>query len=123
MSERVGARALGRLGLVALAILLSAYAPTRLSAQGTVQQRLQQGQARLNDIREERERLQREREALQGRVHEVQQELSNVEAQRHATNRIVNEIDRQLGGLNKDLDNISGSLALAEDNLADKRAV
>jgi murein hydrolase activator len=56
-------------------------------------------------------------------VHEVEQELQNVEAQRQTTNRIVNELDRQLGGLNTELDNISGSLALAEDNLADKRAV
>ncbi|HTK56538.1 MAG TPA: peptidoglycan DD-metalloendopeptidase family protein [Gemmatimonadales bacterium] len=92
------------------------------AAQSTIQQRLQANQQRLNAIREEREQLQREREALQGQVHEVEQELQNVEAQQRATNRIVNEIDRQLGGLNNDLDNISASMALAEDNLADKRA-
>src|SRR6478736_4334233 len=119
-------RTVGRTGIATtLAFaLLSVCATVRpCAAQGTVQQRMQQGQTRLNEIRNEREQLQREQEALQGQVHEVQQELSNVEAQRSATNRIVNELDRQLGGLNKDLDNISGSLALAEDNLADKRAV
>jgi septal ring factor EnvC (AmiA/AmiB activator) len=123
MSRRVGARALGRGMLVGVTLIASAYAPTRLSAQGNIQQRMQQSQARLNEIRGERERLQREREALQGRVHEAEQELRNVEAQRSATNRIVNELDRQLGGLNAALDSLSGSLALAEDNLADKRAV
>jgi septal ring factor EnvC (AmiA/AmiB activator) len=106
-----------------IAALVCASAPLRLCAQGTIQQRLQAGQARLNAIRTEREDLQHEREALQGQVHEVEQELQNVEAQRSATNRLVNEIDRQLGALNSDLDNLSGSLALAEDNLADKRAV
>ena len=122
--RRWGAGALGRwsIGALSALVLLSAAAPQRLSAQGTIQQRLQSGQQRLNAIRDEREQLQREREALQGRVHEVEQELQNVEAQQRATNRIVNEIDRQLGGLNNDLDNISASMALAEDNLADKRA-
>ncbi|HWA40613.1 MAG TPA: peptidoglycan DD-metalloendopeptidase family protein [Gemmatimonadales bacterium] len=116
-----GRRGAGRFGLLLLT-LFCASAPLRLCAQGTIQQRLQTGQQRLNSIREEREQLQREREALQGKVHEVEQELQNVEAQQRATNRIVNEIDRQLGALNNDLDNISASMALAEDNLADKRA-
>ena len=121
MSRRWGAEALGRWTWVL--VLFTAAAAHRLSAQGTIQQRLQAGQTRLNAIRTEREDLQHEREALQGQVHEVEQELQNVEAQRQATNRLVNELDRQLGGLNLELDNLSGSLALAEDNLADKRAV
>ena len=115
------ARRLG--GLALLGLILAVSPPGRLAAQGTIQQRLQAGQVRLNAIRTEREDLQHEREALQGQVHEVEQELQNVEAQRQATNRIVNELDRQLGGLNLELDNLSGSMALAQDNLADKRAV
>ncbi|HEX7918908.1 MAG TPA: hypothetical protein VF454_05850, partial [Gemmatimonadales bacterium] len=128
MVGRSGGRAVGRgwrahVGLSGLLVLaLTAGPPGRLTAQGTIQQRLQTGQQRLNAIREEREQLQREREALQGQVHEVEQELQNVELQQRATNRIVNEIDRQLGGLNNDIDNLSASMALAEDNLADKRA-
>ena len=124
MSRRRGAEAARRLGgLALLGLILAVSPPGRLAAQGTIQQRLQAGQVRLNAIRTEREDLQHEREALQGQVHEVEQELQNVEAQRQATNRIVNELDRQLGGLNLELDNLSGSMALAEDNLADKRAV
>src|SRR5690349_8973441 len=121
MSSRTVAQSLGRTGLM-LGLLCVCASVRPCAAQGTIQQRLQTGQQRLNAIREEREQLQREREALQGQVHEVEQELQNVEAQQRATNRIVNEIDRQLGGLNNDLDNMSVSLALAEDNLADKRA-
>lgn len=125
MFERRGAGAQGRgRGIILAFVVLCASASLRpCAAQGTVQQRMQQSQARLNEIRNEREQLQRDREALQGKVHEAQQELQNVEAQQQATNRIVNELDRQLGGLNSELDNLSGSLALAEDNLADKRAV
>ena len=124
MSRRRGAAAEGRrIGRAVAVILLCASAPLRLCAQGSIQQRMQQGQARLNEIRSQRQDLQRQREALAGQVHEAEQELQNVEAQQRATNRIVNEIDRQLGGLNADLDTISMSLALAEDNLADKRAV
>lgn len=107
----------------ALLLCVSATVRPCAAQSGSIQQRMQTGQQRLNAIREEREQLQREREALQGRVHEAEQELQNVQAQQRTTNRIVNEIDRQLGGLNNDLDNISASMALAEDNLADKRAV
>ncbi|HVX87444.1 MAG TPA: peptidoglycan DD-metalloendopeptidase family protein [Gemmatimonadales bacterium] len=121
MFRRSVARSLGRAGRIGFWLSVCATAPL-CAQQGTIQQRMQSGQQRLNAIREEREQLQREREALQGKVHEAEQELQNVEAQQRATNRIVNEIDRQLGGLNNDLDNISASLALAEDNLADKRA-
>lgn len=106
-----------------LVVLLAAGPPGRLAAQGTIQQRMQAGQQRLNDIRNQREQLQRQGEALVGQVHEAEQELQNIEAQQRATNLIVNEIDRQLGGLNADLDSLSLSVALAEDNLADKRAV
>ena len=81
MCRRWGAGALGRwsIGALSALVLLSAAAPQRLSAQGTIQQRLQANQQRLNAIREEREQLQREREALQGQVHEVEQELHGLE--------------------------------------------
>ncbi|HET7041716.1 MAG TPA: hypothetical protein VFI13_06845, partial [Gemmatimonadales bacterium] len=122
MSRRTGARTHGRTILVA-AFLCAGATVRPCAAQGSIQQRMQQGQTRLNEIRNQREQLQRDREALQGQVHEAEQELQNVEAQQRATNRIVNEIDRQLGELNGDLDSLSLSVALAEDNLADKRAV
>ncbi|MGH7590853.1 MAG: murein hydrolase activator EnvC family protein, partial [Gemmatimonadales bacterium] len=117
----------GRMGgwrLAALLVLaLSAHPTTRLSAQQTIQQRMQDSQKRLQQIRAERERLQQQRSDLKGQAHDVESELVNITRQRDATNRIVNELDRQIGGLNQELDQVSGSLALAQDNLADKRAV
>jgi septal ring factor EnvC (AmiA/AmiB activator) len=53
----------------------------------------------------------------------VNADLRNIERQRETTNRIVNEIESQLSGLNNELGRVSGELALAEDNLEEKRAV
>jgi septal ring factor EnvC (AmiA/AmiB activator) len=90
-------------------------------AQGTPD--LEESRRRLEEIRAERDRLQRQRERLQGQVHDVNDELSNLERQRESTQRIVNEIERQIGGLASQLDRSSAELILAQDNLAERRAV
>jgi murein hydrolase activator len=56
-------------------------------------------------------------------VRDASRELENIERQRETTNRIVNELERQIGGLGSQLDQTSVQLALAQDNLADRRAV
>jgi len=56
-------------------------------------------------------------------VHEIGQELDNLERQRQSTNRIVNELETQINALNSTLDRASTDLALAQDNLQEKRAV
>jgi septal ring factor EnvC (AmiA/AmiB activator) len=56
-------------------------------------------------------------------VHDVNDELSNLERQRESTQRIVSEIERQIGGLASQLDRSSAELILAQDNLAERRAV
>ena len=48
---------------------------------------------------------------------------SNLERQRESTQKIVDEIERQIGGLSGQLDRTSAELILAEDNLAERRAV
>jgi septal ring factor EnvC (AmiA/AmiB activator) len=90
-------------------------------AQGTPD--LEESRRRLEEIRAERDRLQRQRERLQGQVHDVNDELSNLERQRESTQRIVSEIERQIGGLASQLDRSSAELILAQDNLAERRAV
>jgi septal ring factor EnvC (AmiA/AmiB activator) len=84
---------------------------------------LEESRRRLEEIRAERDRLQRQRERLQGQVHDVNDELSNLERQRESTQRIVGEIERQIGGLASQLDRSSAELILAQDNLAERRAV
>lgn len=82
-----------------------------------------QSRRRLEEIRRERDSLQQQQQRLQGQVHDVNDELSNLERQRESTQRIVNEIERQIGGLASQLDRSSAEMILAEDNLADRRAV
>src|SRR3954467_10124029 len=84
---------------------------------------LEDSRRRLEEIRAERDRLERQRERLQGQVHDVNDELSNLERQRESTQRIVDEIERQIGGLASQLDRSSAELILAQDNLAERRAV
>jgi septal ring factor EnvC (AmiA/AmiB activator) len=105
--------------LGALAVLLFAMAPAH--AQGNPD--LEESRRRLDEIRAERDRLERQRERLQGQVHDVNDELHNLERQRESTQRIVSEIERQIGGLASQLDRSSAELILAQDNLAERRAV
>jgi len=108
-------------------------APVRLSAvlllcllappPAAAQQDLEESRRRLQDIRRERDRLQEQQQRLQGQVHDVNDELTNIERQRESTQKIVDEIERQIGGLSGQLDRTSAELILAEDNLAERRAV
>lgn len=83
----------------------------------------EQSRKRLEDIRAERDRLRREQERLEGQVKDAGAELRNIERQREVTNRLVNELERQMRGLGDQLLTSSQQLALAQDNLADRRAV
>src|ERR1041385_6948075 len=94
---------------------------TPVHAQGSSD--LEESRRRLEEIRAERDRLERQRERLQGQVHDVHDELSNLERQRESTQRIVSEIERQIGGLASQLDRSSAELILAQDNLAERRSV
>ncbi len=101
-----------------LALLAGTATPPAVAQQG-----LDESRRRLEEVRRERERLEQERIRLQSQVHDLNAELDNLERQRQSTNRIVNEIESQIGGLNTHVDRASADLALAQDNLAEKRAV
>lgn len=117
-----------RAGCFAAALLVAAagatLAPATLAAQqrGSAQE-LEASRRRLEEIRAERAQLQRQQQRLQGQVHDVADELNNIERQRESTNRIVNEIERQIGGLSDQLDRATAEAILAQDNLAERRAV
>ena len=84
---------------------------------------LEQSRKRIEEIRAERERLERQNSRLQGQLQDVTTELRNLERQRDITNRLVNEIERQINGLGSQLDQSSAELILAQDNLVERRAV
>lgn len=123
MSDGPSTRRPGRAGRVAWRLALLLAALTAGSAPLHAQNDLEDSRRRLEEIRRERERLERERTRLRGEVHDLGEELDNLERQRRSTNRIVNELENQIGGLNSHVDQSSASLALAQDNLAEKRAV
>jgi septal ring factor EnvC (AmiA/AmiB activator) len=120
--RRTGGRAGRRSRLASgLALLALALLASPLPAQDT--RELEQSRKRLEEIRRERDRLQQQQQRLQGQVHDVNDELHNLERQRESTQKIVDEIERQIGGLSGQLDRTSAELILAEDNLAERRAV
>jgi septal ring factor EnvC (AmiA/AmiB activator) len=104
-------------------LLVLAFLAAGASHPLAAQQDLDESRRRLEEVRRERERLEQERVRLQSQVHDLNAELDNLERQRQSTNRIVNEIESQIGGLNTHVDRASADLALAQDNLAEKRAV
>lgn len=115
-----------RTGVLRLLVLLAAVAmvPRAVTAQGNNTTReLEESRRRLDEIKNERDRLHRQQERLKGQVHDVSDELDNIERQRESTSRIVGEIERQIGGLSSQLDRSSAELILAQDNLAERRAV
>ena len=108
---------------VLLGAALLALSAGALHAQDRTADELTRSRLRLDSIRVERQRLQEQQQRLEGQVKDVSAELRNLERQRETTNRIVNEIETQIAGLNTELGRVSAELALAEDNLDEKRAV
>src|SRR5438552_15217375 len=86
-------------------------------------QQLRDNQRRLEDIRRERTQVEQELERLRTQVHSLSDELANLERQKETTNRIVNELDRQISGLSVQIDKTTVDLLLAQNALAEKRAV
>ena len=113
-------RPLRHLSVLSVFSVLSVLCTAPASAQDSS---LDASRRRLQEIRRERERLEEQQLRLQGQVHDVNDELTNLERQRESTERIVSEIERQIGGLSSQLDRSSAELILAEDNLAERRAV
>lgn len=107
---------------LATVLALATATPPLLRAQNP-QPDVESSRKRLEDIRAERDQLRREQQRLESQVRDAGAELRNIERQREVTNRLVNELERQMRGLGDQLLSSSQQLALAQDNLADRRAV
>lgn len=104
-----------------LLLLLTVCAAVPLAAQSPAE--LEKSRQRLEQIRRERQKLQTQQQQLQGRVTDVNARLRNIERQRDNASDLVLEIERQIGGLGSRLDQSAAELALAQDNLLERRAV
>jgi septal ring factor EnvC (AmiA/AmiB activator) len=106
---------------VTLAALLGLALPA--GAQTPLDRQIRESQARLDSIRLERRNAEEELARLRGRERNLATEINNLDRQKHATARLVNELDRQLGDLGTQLDSVTMDLLIAQDALAEKRAV
>ena len=108
---------------LSVTLLCYAFLATPLCSQRPFDQQLRDNQQRLEGIRRERSDVEQELERLRSQVHSLSDEIANLERQKETTNRIVNELDRQINGLSDQIDKTTVDLLLAQNALAEKRAV
>ncbi len=117
------ARAARRLAALAGAVVVAALlAPRPARAQQGSAERIRQEQEQLERVRRERQLLEQRMRDLQGTVHDLGEEVKNLDEQADATARAVAVLDRQLAAIGATVDETTGQLLRAEDELAVKRA-
>jgi septal ring factor EnvC (AmiA/AmiB activator) len=107
------AAALRSLLLAGAALLLAAVPMHAQDAQ----RNLRDSQTRLDSIRQERTRLQREYDELQSRVRDVARELQNIARQRAASLSALQELDFQSTTLAEQIDETNASLSATRERL------
>ena len=108
-----------RLAAVAL-MLVSGVA---VAQQPTPEQRLRADRAVLDSLHEERAELERRMNELKSTVHDLADEVENLDRQASVTARAVRALDKQLASIQADVEEVTGNLIRAEDELAIKRAM
>ena len=88
---------------------------TAASAQQTNE--LRESQARLQKIRQEREQLQRELEALRSQIRDEAREAANLARQRAASEEALRELDYQAEVINNEVDETNRELASTQFRL------
>jgi septal ring factor EnvC (AmiA/AmiB activator) len=108
-----------RLAAGALMLLSSVAA----AQQPTPEQRLRADRAVLDSLHEERADLERRMNELKSTVHDLADEVENLDRQASVTARAVRALDKQLAAIEADVEEVTGNLVRAEDELAIKRAM
>jgi murein hydrolase activator len=91
--------------------------------QGDLRQEILESQRRLDQIRGERERLEREIGDVRNRVRNVAQELANVERRLSASNAVLAEVEFQSEATASQVRNTTRDLIYSQDRLAESEAV
>lgn len=106
----------------ALAVLT--YGPAPLAGQvAEIGREIIESQRRLEAVREERSRLQRELTNLVGQVRNASIELANVERQVSASRSAVAEVDFQVDAVGDEIENTSRNLLLTRQRLRTGTAI
>jgi septal ring factor EnvC (AmiA/AmiB activator) len=103
--------------------LLPSTVASQQPSQQTPADRTKAQRDELDKVRAERERLEARMRQLQSSAHDISEEKTNIEHQADATARLVRSLDSQIGALEGEVDNATGSLVLAQDELVIKRAM
>ena len=111
-------------GLLLLAPGLLLLGPGLAAAQQTdLRQEILDSQRRLEQIRVERERLEREIGDVRNRVRDVAQELANVERRLSASTAVLAEVEFQSEATATEVRNTTRDLIYSQDRLAESEAV
>lgn len=111
------------LALAGLAAVLSAT-PSPVAAQDPdLNREIQQSQRRLEQIREERARLQREVGDVRNRVRDVATELANVERRLSASRSVLAEVEFQSEATAEQIQTTTRDLLMSQERLAESQAV
>ena len=111
---------------MAFAVLtgLVTLTPAALAGQVVeIQREIIDSQRRLEAVREERSRLQRDLTSLEGRVRNASTELANVERQVSASRSAVAEVNFQVDAVGSEYENTSRSLLFTRERLLTATAV
>ncbi len=103
-----------------LSIVVAGAIAVPAPARGQASQDLRASQLRLDSIRGERQRLQREMESLQSRVRDASRELSNLGRQRAASASALQEMDLQAALLSEQLERTEAELTATRIRLRDR---
>ena len=112
-----------RTGVISAALLVFAL-PTVVTGQDPdLNREIQQSQRRLEQIREERNRLQRDLGDARNRVRDAAGELANVEQRLSATRSVLAEVEFQSDATAEQVGHTTRDLVLSQEQLAISEAV
>jgi murein hydrolase activator len=108
---------LQRSGLATLLLAGTLLAGATPAAAQDARQSIRDSQLRLDSIRQERQRLQRELDGLQSRVRDASRELTNINRQRAASASALRELEFQAEMLRESMEETSSTLTATQDRL------
>ncbi len=112
-----------RTGVISAALLVFAL-PTVVAGQDPdINREIQQSQSRLEQIREERNRLQRDLGDVRNRVRDAATELANVEQRLSASRSVLAEVEFQSEATAEQVGQTTRNLVLSQEQLAISEAV
>jgi len=110
--------------LAFVAMLVAALGPDAAAGQDPdLNREIQQSQRRLEQIREERARLQREIGDVRNRVRDAASELANVERRLSASRSVLTEVEFQSDATSEQIRETTRSLIRSQDQLSESQAV